>query len=161
MKHSSTANSRCALNQTKTFSIALPALRRFTLKDIQNDFPWIRAIERDTSPEESVALVLSTVLGPDETRIRGNEYELRLVPQRDALLGYQHCLWLRDNQQSFPALYELFGQFCIDFPGTVVVHDRGGPDIPYLAQDGIDWDISWYWNGWGFSTDDLVAIAKK
>ena len=74
-------------------SMRVPALTRPTFEELQERFPWIKAIEHDISPEESVNFTLATVLRESEVRIGGEVLLVRLasIPRR-LLLGYQHVL---------------------------------------------------------------------
>lgn len=152
------------LRDTGELTITLPALPRPTLEELKQYFA-IKSIERDASPETPVTLTLVTVLKPGETSMDGAEYERRLAPKEDALLGFQHRQWLLDHQDEYPALKALFGKVYIDFPGIVVRFDDGRCGIPSCFRDGPRGDGRWYdhwrWLGHGFNRDGYVAVARK
>jgi hypothetical protein len=108
--------------ETGELSLALPALPRPTLEEIQERDPSIDSIKRDTSPEHPVTLVLVTLLRPKELLVVNPEYNRRLARLRSSLLGYQHLRWLLEHQAELPSLVALLGKVHIDFPGIIVVH---------------------------------------
>src|SRR3989344_1711564 len=122
-------------HETGELTIQIPALPRPTLEELQAKFNWVKSIERDTSTTEATTLKLGTVIRTDETSINGKEYELRLAPKLNVLLGYQHTTWLVENQDKSPELMVLLGKIYIDFPGLVVVGSYGSRSIPCL-NDG-------------------------
>jgi len=150
------------LRDNGELTINIPALPRPTLSELQAQFPWIRSIERDTSPETPVTLTLVTVLKPGEKPIDGKEYERRLAPQQDVLLGFQHRQWFLAHQDEYPALKALLGKvYYIDFPG-IAVRDVGGfRVVPYCFQGGKRWDGDWSWLDAGFLGFGRVAVARK
>ena len=147
--------------ETGELSIAIPALLRPTLEELQAKYSWIKSIERDTSPTEAVRLTLATVLHPDEEPINGPEYERRLVPNLNLVLGVQHALWLIEHQGEFPELMALLGKIYIDFSGIVVVDVGGLRNIPYFHQDVERWRLLWFWFGGGFDRGGRLAVSGK
>jgi hypothetical protein len=146
---------------TNELSIEIPALPHATLAEIQETDSWVKAIERDTSPEGPVTLRLNTVLRPDEKAIDGKEYERRLVTGPGIVLGYAHRKWLRKNQDKFPEFMALLGKIYIDFSGTVVVDDDGNRSVPCCHQRGSRWFGIWRWLSSRFFANDRVAVAGK
>jgi len=147
---------------TGELTLRIPALPRPTLAELREKFPWIReeeGIERDTSPAEAVTLNLGTVLREGEGSVGGAEYERRLQPKLDILLGYQQAEWLVAHQNQFPELMALLGKVYIDFPGLVVVRADGRRLVPDLDQGGRRWGLYWRWLGHGVSGYDRVAVS--
>lgn len=149
------------LRETSDLTITLPALKRPTLEELQEQYSWIKAIERDTSPETPVTLTLATALKPREQSIEGSEYERRLAPKQDILLGFQHRQWLLEHQDEYPAFKALLGKVYIDFPGIVVRHDVGTRCVPYCYRDDTRWDGHWLWLDNRFYVNGRVAVARK
>jgi hypothetical protein len=148
--------------ETEEVAIQIPALPRPTLAELKANWSWIRSIERDTSPTEPVSLVLGTVLCEGETdSINGTEYERRLAPKQDVLLGFQHRQWLLEHQAEFPEFMALLGKVYIDFSGLVVVHGNGDRHVPYVSQDDRRWGGGWSWLVYGFAPDGRVAASRK
>lgn len=146
--------------ETGELTIQIPALPRPTLKDIQKKYPWVKSIERDTSPEGPVTLQLATVLRPGENVIGGTEYERRLAPSQDVSLGYQQWQWLLEHQDEYPVFMALLGKVYIDFPGIVVVHEGGDRGVPYCGQYCTRWRDGWHWLN-RFFLFDRIAVANK
>jgi hypothetical protein len=146
--------------ETGEIAIQIPALPRPTLADLKAKY-GIKKIERDTSTTESVTIVLCTVLREGENPINGTEYERRLQPKQDVLLGFQHRQWLLEHQAEFPDLMALLGKVYIDFPGLVVVGAYGHRLVPCANQHGDRWDDRWLWLGFVFSLLGRVASSRK
>src|SRR5947209_16460590 len=127
-------------------AVKIPALQRPTLNELQAKYPWVHSIERDTSPEDPLIMVLGTVFRENEgARMGGAEYECRLHARENLLLGFQHRYWLLEHQAEFPALMPLRGKITIDFPGIVVASPNGYRTIPYADQCGRRWEDRWRW----------------
>lgn len=131
--------------QIETLSVSIPAFSRPTLKKLQKSFSWIKSIERDTSPTEAVMLNLATVFRPSENEISGKEYEVRISPKLNLILGYQQASWLVEHQNEFPELMKLIGKVYIDFPGLVVVEENGNRHVPGLGRENGRWCLYWRW----------------
>ena len=145
-------------------AIEIPALPRPTLAELRAKFSWIKAeggIDRDTSPTEAVTLRLATVLRLDEPSIGGEEYERRIAPTLDVMLGYQHRQWLIEHQMEYPALMALLGKVYIDFPGLIVVREDGNRFCPYLTQDGKRFDEDWDWMSYVLNRNGRIALSGK
>jgi hypothetical protein len=137
--------------ETGEVRIEIPALPRPALEQLQLERHWIQSIERDTSPTESVTLILGTVMRPaKERRISGRTYQDRIKPRLGVALGYQHARWLIEHQHEFPDLMALLNEVYIDFVGLVVV---GEWDVRYYSymermgdkeRFGLGWD--WLFN---------------
>lgn len=153
--------SRDFLRDTGELTINLPALPRPTLDELQKQYSWITSIERDTSPESPVTLTLATVLKPGERYIDSTEYERRLAPKPDVLLGFQHQQWLLTRQDEFPALKPLLGKIYIDFSGIVVRSVDGDRYAPCCRQGCERWFGYWSWFDDEFYDDGRVAVACK
>ncbi len=97
------------LRETGEISISIPALKRPTLKQLQEKWSWIKTIERDSSTEEPLVLKLATVLS-DKNSIDGKEYERRIALSLSRLLGYQHLEWLIEHQDEYPDFMALLGK---------------------------------------------------
>lgn len=149
------------LRNTGEFTITLPALPRPSLNELRKQYPGITSIERDTSPETPVTLNLATVLKRGERSIGGTEYERRLGPKQNVLLGFQHWQWLLAHQDEFPALKALLGKVYIDFPGIVVRDGEGDRVVPYCGQDDTRWRGSWDWLGSSFRDRGRVAAVRE
>jgi hypothetical protein len=147
--------------ETGELVIQIPALPRPTLSNLQVKRSWIKSIERDISPTEPVTLVLATVLRESEGSINGAEYERRLTPKRDVLLGYQHRQWLLEHQAESPALMALLGKVYIDFPGLVVVGDNCRRFVPNTFQRGDRWGAYWHWLGLDLCQNSRVSSSRK
>jgi len=147
------------LRDTGELIINLPALRRPTLQELQAQYPGIKSIERDASPESPVTLSLATVLKPGETCIRGGEYERRLAPNHIISLGFQHRQWLLAHQDGYPSLNLLLGKIHIDFPGIIVRLDDGFRRIPCCRRGVTRWIRGWYWLDDRFLENGRVAVA--
>ncbi len=147
----------------KELTIQIPALPRPTLAELQAKFPGlgIKSIERDTSPVEAVTLKLATVLRTNEESVGGANYERRIAPKLDIILGFQQAMWLVGHQDEFPAFMALLGKIYIDFSGLVVVTDDDDRHFPYLSQDGTHWRMGWYWIRLGFSRLGRIAVSSK
>jgi len=149
---------------TGELTIQIPALPRPTLVELRAKHSWVKAeggIERDFSPVEPVTLKLGSVLLPNEERIDGSQYEVRLTPKLNLLLGYQHAVWLVENQDKFPELMKLLGEVYIDFPGLVVVNEDGDRSVFYLTRGGGHWRLSWHDLAYGVDADARVAFSGK
>ena len=144
---------------TNELTIEIPALPRPTLEEVQTKFVWIRSIERDTSPIDAVTLTLTTVLQSTEGSISDKEYERRLAPKHDQLLGFQHAVWLVEHQDEFPDLKPLLGKIYIDFPGIVAVPRLSRRSFPSLYQGDGRWRLRWRWTGYGFNDYGRVAVS--
>ncbi len=100
------------LFELEPIRLPIPPLARPTLQEIQQCFPDVVAIERDTSPITAVRFTLGTVLVfkfvPGTDGMTGGEQILhdeaeflsRISPYLHRLLGYQHLEWLRVNQEA-------------------------------------------------------------
>ena len=105
---------------TGELTICIPARKRPTLQQLQAKWPWIKKIERDTSPEGPVVFNLATVLrDAAEGSINGPEYERRLASSLSKLLGYQQLAWLVEHQDKYPVFMDLLGKIYVDFWGLV------------------------------------------
>ena len=142
-------------------SILIPPLPRPTLRELQKDSSRIKSIESDSSPTEAVTLNLAIVLRPSEDHINGKEYEKRIAPKLNLILGYQQAAWLVEHQNEFPEFIKLLGKIYIDFSGLVVVTKFGSQDVPRLIRDGKRWNLRWYWLCSGFSRDGRFALSGK
>jgi hypothetical protein len=150
------------LRETGELSIQIPALKRPTLKQLQEKWSWIESIERDNSTEESVTLNLATVLRVDEKNLINNkEYERRLSPNISRLLGCQHFEWLVSHQDEYPVFMNLLGKIYIDFPGLVALGKDGFRGVPYSNQNGERWGASWRWLSGNFHQNGRVAVSSK
>jgi len=112
------------LEITDELTIPMPALPRPSFEDLQRDFPRLRLhkIDRDTSPTTSGAMLLATVLRPDDGDYISTEvYDRRIAFARDLLLGYQHLSWLLANRKAYPAFQALVGRVGIHFPGIRII----------------------------------------
>ena len=146
---------------TGELSIPIPALPRLTIEEIQKKFSWVKSIERDTSPTEAVTLNFATILRPEENQVNGTEYERRITPKLDILLGLQQALWLVDHQDEFPAFMALLGKIYIDFSGLVVVRGDGNRGRFSLRQGGERWSVNWDWLGNDFDRHGRLALSGK
>ncbi len=150
------------LRITNQLNIQIPALPRPTLQQLRERWSFTQSIERDTSPISAVTLCLGTVFRIGETApINGTEYELRLTPHFDIVLGFQHAVWLEAYQDEFPQLMALLGKVYIDFSGLVVLGESGGHDVPYFAQSGKRWKLFLPCVDFYFDLDGRVAVASK
>ena len=146
--------------ETGEVAIQLPALPRPTLAELKAKWPWVRSIESDTSPTGPVTLVLGTVLREGETdSIDGTEYERRLAPKQNVILGVQHHQWLLEHQTEFPELMALPEEVYIDFSGLIVVSDNRR--VPFAAQVDRRWVGDWRWFGYVFLPRGRVAVSRK
>ncbi|MBI3589536.1 MAG: hypothetical protein HY093_03975 [Candidatus Liptonbacteria bacterium] len=142
-------------------SIPIPALPRLSLAEIQTKFPWVKSIERDTSPTEAGTLNLATILRPDENQVAGAEYERRIAPNFNSLYGLQQGLWLVDHQDEHPAFKALLGKIYINLSGLVVVSGGGLRGVFYLGRGGKRWGVSWHWLSLGFLRHGRLARSGK
>jgi hypothetical protein len=150
------------LRNTGELTIRIPALKRPTLAQLQAKWPWIKKIERDTSPEGSVTLNLATILrDAAEGSVNGPEYERRIASSLSRLLGYQHLEWLVAHQDEYPAFMALLGKVYIDFSGLVVVSGRGLRSVPYGNRIGGRWGADWGWLSGGFGRGWRVAVSGE
>jgi len=93
--------------ETGEIKIEVPALSRPKDEDLRKMYPYMRRHVRDTSPEIPLILTLGTVLRPGEKGINGAEYESRLQPISNILLGHQHWIWINENRNRIPKLVVL------------------------------------------------------
>lgn len=148
--------------ETGEFTLQIPALPRSTFEEIQKRFPGIKAIEGvDHSPTEAVTLKLVTVLREGESSIGGTEYERRIAPHQDIILGYQQAVWLEEHQDEFPEFMALLGKVYIDFSGLVVVDDGGYRGVFCLSQGGGRWHVGDGWLSGDFFRRGRVASSSK
>jgi hypothetical protein len=147
---------------TNELSLRIPALKRYTLEQLQEKYPGMDIVSvEDTSTEEEVTLTLATVLVPDdEGSIDGEEYWKRVVTKLNALLGIQHRDWLIEHQDEFPEFMALLGKVWIDFLGTVVVSRGGFRSVPCATQHGSRWHGRWRWLSLVFLSRARVAFGK-
>ncbi len=150
---------------THELSIHIPALPAMSLQEIQawsnERFSWVKSIERDSAPTEAVTLTLVTVLREGEDRIPGKEYERRIAPHQDLILGIQQAIWLEEHQDEFPEFMALLGKIYIDFSGMVVVDGGGSRHVFCLGQGGGRWYVGYGWLGRGFGRLGRVASSRK
>lgn len=127
--------------------IQIPALKRPTLKRVQESWSNIEKIERDNSTEEAVTLRLATVLKCARSSIDAEIYERRLLPLRNQgrLLGFQHRQYLLKVQRKYPTLMMLLGEIYIDFPGIIVVQRDGHRGVPCVNFGGSLFMDDWHW----------------
>lgn len=150
------------LRDASEFTIEIPALPRPSLEELRKQYPcWVKSIERDTSPEIPVTLTLATVLRPGEKPIDGTEYERRLAPKWNTLLGIQHWQWLLAHQDEYPSLKPILGKIHIDFPGIVVRDGADNRRIPCCSQSGARWLGYWSWLGLSFRDCGRVAVVRE
>ncbi len=158
-------NNDCQISDSffsaEPISILIPALPHPTLEELQKSFSWIKSIKSDSSPTEAVTLNLATVLRPSESQISGEEYEKRIAPKLNLILGYQQAAWLVEHQDEFPEFMKLLGKVCIDFTSLIVVFEFGRRVIPYLDQYGGRWRLRWSWLRDGFGRSVQVAFSGK
>lgn len=148
--------------ETGELTIQIPARPQPTLEEIQKRFPGIKAIEGvDHSPTEAVTLKLVTVLREGESLIGGTEYERRIAPHQDIILGYQQAIWLEEHQDEFPEFMALLGKIYIDFSGLVVVDGYDDRHVFYLLRGDRRWDVYCGWLGCAFDRDGRVASSSK
>ena len=85
-------------------TLLIPQLKKPTLKELKNHYPWIKSIESDASPTQQVSLELFNLVPEGEEYLSGEEYQKRRkgLP----LLGYQQAALLVQHQDE-PALAEL------------------------------------------------------
>lgn len=149
---------------TGELSIQIPALQRPTIEQINEAFPEMRfeQIERDTAPTKALTLALATVLPISETRaISGTEYEQRIAPRRNVILGYQQAVWLVEHQDEFPEFMALLGKIYINFSGLVVKRADDRHYIPCLNRFGKRWYIYWNWLDYDFDSEGRIASSGK
>ena len=149
---------------TGELNIKLPALKRYTLEQLQEKYPGMDIVSvEDTSTEEEVTLSLATVLVPsDKGSIGGEEYWKRVVAKLSSLLGIQHRDWLIEHQAEpeCQAFMALLGKVWIDFLGTILVDRVGRRYVPCCFQDGSRWSGYWDWLGSDFYSNARVAFGK-
>lgn len=144
----------------EALGIEIPALARPTLAELQAEYPYIKLIKWDSSPTEAVKLDLGTVLRPDEAEgIHGQEYERRLAPKLNLILGYQQAKWLVEHQDEFLGLSSLSRNVRIDFFGLGVVNADGSRNIPCFRQFQKRWYIDWRWFEHGFTPQGRIAMS--
>jgi hypothetical protein len=156
MTNTTTRDVSECLRETGELTIEIPALRRPTLEEIQSQYPWVTSIERDTSPEEPVTFILTTVLADAEDFIGGAEYARRLAKRPAVLLGLQHRDWFLAHQHEFSAYKELLGKISIDFPG-IVLRKGGARNVACVHHR----TSSYGWLGSGVKSDARVAVARQ
>jgi len=145
--------------QLEDLKIQIPALPRPTLEELQGRFGWIKSIHEDNSPTKASTMTLGTVLRLTEYRIDDEEYTRR----REGLpsLGYQHGVWLAENQDNLPELMAQLGRVYIDLPGIEVVDADGRRRFPYLSQCGGRWGLGWFWSDRKLFRDGRLAVHSK
>ncbi len=148
-------------HETGELTIKIPTLPRPTLKEIQERFLGVRSIERDSSPTKELTLKLVTVLREGENSIGGKEYECRIAPKQDIVLGYQQAVWLEEHQDEFPEFMALLGKIYIDFSGLVVASGGGGRSVFCLGRRGGRWCLRCGWLGSDFGRGGRVASSCK
>ncbi|HEX4104586.1 MAG TPA: hypothetical protein VHZ04_03915 [Candidatus Paceibacterota bacterium] len=146
---------------TGELSIKIPAQAQPSLREIQKRFSWVKKIERDNSPTKELTLKLVTVLREGEECIDGNEYERRIAPRQDIILGYQQAVWLEEHQDEFPEFMALLGKVYIDFSGLVVVDGDGSRSVFYLDQGDRRWRLDFSWFSHDFGRYERVASSCK
>jgi hypothetical protein len=149
------------LRLTGEVSIRIPALPRPTLYELQEHCSWIKAIEEDISPEESVIFALATVLRKNEVRIGGELLMLRLASRPKSLLGYQHFRWLLDHETEYPALMALLGKVYIDFLGIIVLDARGIRHFACCRMGGWHRLSCWCRYDCGFNENGRLACVEN
>jgi hypothetical protein len=149
--------------ETGEFTIQIPALKRPTLEELQENNPRIISIERDISPEGPVTLKLGTVLGVGKKPISGEKYERRLALIPDTPLGWQQLSWLVAHQddpelKSFKAF--VWRYYYIDFLGLVVIHGVHRV-VPFAVMGSKRWDRCWHDLDGGFNSKGRLALSSK
>jgi hypothetical protein len=144
--------------ETGELRIEIPALPRPTLEELQEEHPkmGIKSIRRDTSPIGPVSLGLGTVLNPEEFKIKGVEYVLRLAPIRNILFGYQHSVWLLGNYK-LPAIRNILDEFRLVLPGLIVIDGNNEYFTPALHKNSRSWAHLDY----GLLQFDRLAVAAN
>lgn len=115
--------------ETTEITVEIPALPRPTLEELQEKFPWIKSIRRDSSPTEVVTLKLG--------------YERRLVSSPNMVLGYQQAVWLIEYQDKIFSLTALLMRNYVDFSGLAVVDELGDLSVLCLRNDNGRWGLYW------------------
>ena len=142
-------------------TITIPQLKKPTLKNLKNHYPWIKSIESDTSPTSEVSLELLNLVPEGGDYIKGEEYTKRR--EGLPLLGYQHAKWLVEHQDE-PEL-AVFKAFCgkvyIDFPGLIVVDADGYRSFTSLCGRGGRWCLRWSRVGYGLCRNGRVASSSR
>jgi hypothetical protein len=141
-------------------NITIPALKKPTLKEIQKDYPFIKKIEKDTSPTRAISVALTTLLEGDEDYINGEEYTNRRKPHEKVLLGYQHLKWLLEDQEKFPSLKALVGKIYIDCPGIIAVNGDGDRVFPCAGGDGSRFGVGWRWTGGRLDRRGRLLVSR-
>src|SRR3989344_945311 len=129
------------------FSVVVPSLPRPPVEVIQADWPFVRYIERDDSPTESITMRFGTVLQrPEETWVDSEACELRLLPLRakKKLPGFQQYAWLmvHFNDYQLPEIAQCALSFIfragghIDFMGLESIDDQGRPRMLCIDSQG-------------------------
>jgi hypothetical protein len=160
------------LSDMQEFQIDIPALKRPTLEELRVQDNSIQSIERDTSLESPITLRLVTffdIAYPHIGKIDGLEYDQRLVPYRDALLGYQHLDWLIKRQTEYRAFTAMLKKVIrIDFSGIVVRTTGNVPQSPCCAGEFVHvkqaprrWECQWRFLYSGFSSADRMALPSE
>ncbi|MDP2629590.1 MAG: hypothetical protein Q8P45_02725 [Candidatus Harrisonbacteria bacterium] len=136
--------------------IIVPALPRPTLRQIQEDFPFVKDILSDDSPQGPLTVRLFSLFdGQNDEEMSGAQYEFLLRPHRGKLLGFQHAAWLARNRKHFPELEKLLLQVSVDFAG-IRLSAFGEPRVLYLASG---WQIRLSRADEDVDQDNLVAAA--
>ncbi|MGB7957611.1 MAG: hypothetical protein WCF77_02095 [Minisyncoccia bacterium] len=155
-------NGESFLRNTGELTICIPARKRPTLQQLQAKWPWIKKIERDTSPEGPVVFNLATVLrDAAEGSINGPEYERRLASSLSKLLGYQQLAWLVEHQDKYPVFMDLLGKIYVDFSGLVVVNGHDSRFVPCGHRNGERWDAYWDWLSINFHRSGRLAVSGE
>lgn len=145
---------------TESLSIPIPALPRPTLQEVKSKFSWAKLIGRDNSPTDKIFLNLATILRPGEYSLDGEEYEGR-VRHLCQIPGYQHAVWLVENQDDFPKFMNLPGGIVIDFPSIVIVDEDNGRNIPYLIKTNNRWVLNLIFFTTSVKRDGRLAVSVK
>ncbi len=147
--------------ETAEFTVNVPALPRPTLAHLRAKFDQVDSIERDTSATDALTLTLGTVRHPSEEAISVDEYEIRIAPKSGASLGYQHALWIEENQDQFLELKKLVGKIYIIFSGFVMVRSNSSRNSPELMGGTERWKFVWHWLVGDFTPAGRIAIEKQ
>ncbi len=156
--------------------IEIPPLERPDLALAQRFYTkagHLVAIDRDTSPDQrGVTAIFGTVLRDGEHQLERGEFEQRIQPLHERLLGLQQAIWLSSMDPPNPDFLALFQNgpgpaiaHYLHCSGLVVRNNEGSRFQPTLvgprAELTFDYLLAPDLDSEYFNTHGLIAVAKE
>ena len=156
-------NGESFLRNTGELTICIPARKRPTLQQLQAKWPWIKKIERDTSPEGPVVFNLAMVLrDAAEGSINGPEYGGVLLRACPSCSVISSSLGSSSTRTSTPSSWTYSGRSTSTSRVWSVVIELGDRrSVPYGGRSGKRWGAGWGWLRGHFRQIGRLAVSGE